>query len=99
VRWATPSELRLTGLIDARGSLNKQRVHHCPHRYKHAELAPHVQAVTPVPDTTCAEVDTLAGAAAGTPEMAQLGMADFMVRRRQRGCGGRARPDPSLDTP
>jgi len=48
-------------------------------RYKQLELPPEAQAVTPLPDTTRVAVDVLAGAPAGAPEAAQLGMADFMV--------------------
>lgn len=41
--------------------------------------SPTVQAVTPVPDTTSAPVDILGGAAAGTPAVEELGVADFLV--------------------
>jgi hypothetical protein len=37
------------------------------------------QAVTPVPETATAPVDMLGGAAAGTPAVDQLGVADFLL--------------------
>jgi hypothetical protein len=51
----------------------------CTCRYKQEHVAPEAQGVTPVPETTQVQVDTLAGAPAGAPEADQMGMADFLV--------------------
>lgn len=51
----------------------------CVCRYKQDNVPPDAQGVTPLPETTQVQVDTLAGAPAGAPEAAQMGMADFLV--------------------
>lgn len=51
----------------------------CSCRYKQENVAPAAQGVTPVPETTQVQVDTLAGAPTGAPEAGQMGMADFLV--------------------
>lgn len=48
-------------------------------KYKQPELPPQKQAVTPVPDTTTVGLDVNGGAAAGTPAVNELGVADFLV--------------------
>ncbi|WIA31915.1 hypothetical protein OEZ86_002775 [Tetradesmus obliquus] len=48
-------------------------------KYKAADQPVHKQAVTPVPETSTAPVDMLGGAAAGTPAVQQLGVADFLL--------------------
>lgn len=51
----------------------------CACRYKQDNVPPAAQGVTPLPETTQVQVDTLAEASAGAPEAAQMGMADFLV--------------------
>eukprot|EP00878_Enallax_costatus_P007901 GHUV01008266.1.p1 GENE.GHUV01008266.1~~GHUV01008266.1.p1 ORF type:complete len:250 (+),score=87.35 GHUV01008266.1:378-1127(+) len=48
-------------------------------KYKQPELPPAKQAVTPIPDTTSVGVDVNGGAAAGTPDVDELGVADFLI--------------------
>eukprot|EP00882_Tetradesmus_deserticola_P000651 GHRQ01000710.1.p1 GENE.GHRQ01000710.1~~GHRQ01000710.1.p1 ORF type:complete len:379 (+),score=140.48 GHRQ01000710.1:319-1455(+) len=48
-------------------------------KYKQGNLPMHKQAVTPVPETSTVPVDMLGGAAAGTPAVEQLGVADFLL--------------------
>lgn len=38
-----------------------------------------LQAVTPIPDVTSVAVDVNGGAAAGTPDVNELGVADFLI--------------------
>lgn len=48
-------------------------------RYPNAYVYQSLQAVTPIPDTTSVGVDVNGGAAAGTPAVNELGVADFLV--------------------